>query len=210
MSSTTVRSGTPALVGGTLWALLPVVFTLAPIEDTARGTLSFLAVAIAYWAVGILSLLLLLVGLSGLRGALGGTTGRLGTTGLAVSGLALVAMLLGNGTEMTTLTFTGAESDLGHSVFLVGFLVLVVGSLLLGIALLRSRPAVLVRWAGAVLVAMLPLGVGLAVLGGILFPTTDAGFWAALTVPYGVAWILLGRFHAVPRTMPAGDPARVS
>ena len=24
-------------------------------------------------------------------------------------------------------------------------------------------------------------------------PHTDLGFWAAITVPYGVAWVLLGR-----------------
>jgi len=110
-----------------------------------------------------------------------------------VSGLGLLAMVLGNGTELATLTFSGRESDLGHSAFLIGFLVLVVGSLLLGIALLRGRREPRVRWAGALMVGMVPLGIGLGVLLNVVAPHTDLGFWAAITVPYGVAWVLLGR-----------------
>jgi hypothetical protein len=207
MSMTTAQRGTAGLVGGALWALLPVVLTTAHLDDTSRGSMSFVAVAVAYWAVGVLPLALLLVGLSGLRATVG--AGRLGTAGIAVSGLALVAMLLGNGAEMATVTFSGNESDLGHSVFLIGFLVLIVGSLLLGIALLRSRPAPIVRWAGALLVAMLPVGIGLAVLGGAVSPGTDLGFWAAITVPTGVAWVLLGRSMRTAAVAPAGlDPVR--
>ncbi len=193
--STTIassRAGTAALTGGVLWALMPAVFTAAHLDDTQRGTLSFAAVAIAYWALGVAPLLLLLVGLSGLRRALGAAAGRTGAVGIVVSGLGLLAMFLGNGTEMATITVNGTESDLGHSVFLIGFLVLVVGSLLLGIALLRSRRDSLSRWAGVLLVAMLPLGFGLAALGGIVSPGTDAGFWAAIAVPTGIAWVLLG------------------
>jgi hypothetical protein len=212
MSTTiaTSRAGTAAVTGGVLWALQPAVFTAAHIEDTQHGTLSFAAVAIAYWAVGVVPLLLLLVGLSGLRRALGAAAGRTGTVGIVVSGLGLLAMFLGNGTEMATITVNGTESDLGHSVFLIGFLVLVVGSLLLGIALLRSRRGSPTRWAGVLLVAMLPLGIGLAVLGGIVSPSTDAGFWAAITVPYGVAWVLLGRTLTAPTATVAADPVRVS
>jgi hypothetical protein len=171
---------------------MPAVFTAAHLDDIQRGTLSFTAVAIAYWAFGVAPLLLLLVGLSGLRRALGAAAGRTGTVGIVVSALGLLAMFLGNGTEMATITVNGTESDLGHSVFLIGFLVLVVGSLLLGIALLRSRRGSLSRWAGALLVAMLPLGIGLAFLGGIVSPSSDGGFWAAIAVPTGIAWVLLG------------------
>jgi hypothetical protein len=210
MATTTVqRGGTAGLVGGALWALLPVVFTATHLEDTQRGTLSFAAVAVAYWAVGVLPLLLLLAGLRGLRRELADGAGRLGAAGVVVSGVALLAMFLGNGTELSTLTFAGTESDLGHAVFLIGFLVLVVGSLLLGIALLRSRRGSPTRWAGVLLVAMLPLGIGLAVVGGIVSPTTDAGFWAAITVPYGVAWVLLGRALAAPTAAVATDAVRV-
>jgi hypothetical protein len=193
MATTSVqRAGTAGLVGGVLWALLPVVFMVS-LQDTARGTLAFLAVAAAAWVVGALSLVLLLVGLSRLRAGLADGGGRLAASGVVVSGLALLAMVVGNGTELATLTFSGRESDLGHSAFLIGFLALVVGSLLLGIALLRGRREPLVRWAGAVMAGMVPLGIGLGVLLNAVAPHTDLGFWAAITVPYGVAWVLLGR-----------------
>ena len=193
MATTSVqRGGTAGVVGGTLWALLPVVF-LVHLEDTARGTLAFVAVAAAAWVVGAVSLVLLLVALARLRSGLADGGGRLAAVGVVVSGLALLAMVVGNGTELATLTFRGTESDLGHSAFLIGFLVLVVGSLLLGIALLRGRREPLVRWAGALLVGMVPLGIGLGVLLNAVAPHTDLGFWAAITVPYGVAWVLLGR-----------------
>jgi hypothetical protein len=193
MATTTVqRGGTAGLVGGALWALLPVVF-MVHLEDTARGTLAFVAVAAAAWVVGALSLVLLLVALSRLRAGIADGGGRLGAVGVVVSGVALLAMLVGNGTELATLTVSGTESDLGHSAFLIGFLALVVGSLLLGIALLRGRREPLVRWAGALMAGMVPLGIGLGVLLNAVAPHTDLGFWAAITVPYGVAWVLLGR-----------------
>jgi hypothetical protein len=203
MTSTTVRrGGTAAVTGGILWALAPVALTAAHLEDTERGTASFVSVAASYWLVGVASLLLLLVGLGGLRPAL--REGRLADVGIAVCGVGLLAMLLGNGTEVATLTFAGAESDLGHSAFLLGFLVLVVGSLLLGSALLRRRPSTGIRWAAVLLVGLLPVGIGIAVLGGVLSPSSDAGFWAGIAVPTGIAWILLGR--AVPVEHRAAAP----
>ena len=211
MTRTTVqRGGTAGLIGGALWALLPVALTAVHIEDSERGTLSFAAVAVSYWVVGVLSLLLMLVGLSGLRGALGDGAGRLATVGIVVSAVALLAMLLGNGTEMATLTFAGRESDLGHSVFLIGFLALVVGSLLLGIALLRSRQGALVRWAGVLMVGMLPVGIGLGIGLNAVAPHTDLGFWAAITVAYGLAWVLLGRWLSAPAEARVAAPSRVS
>jgi hypothetical protein len=193
MATTAVqRGGTAGLVGGALWALLPVVF-LVSLEDTERGSLAFVAVATAFWVVGALSLVLLLVAVARLRAGLADGGGRLGTVGVVVSGVGLLAMVVGNGTELTTLTFNGRESDPGHLAFLIGFLVLVVGSLLLGIALLRGRREPLVRWAGALMVGMVPLGIGLGVLLNAVAPHTDLGFWAAITVPYGVSWVLLGR-----------------
>jgi hypothetical protein len=100
---------------------------------------------------------------------------------------------------MATLTASGAESDLGHTVFLIGVLALIVGELLLGIAVLRRRRHGLARAAAIVFVAALPLGVGLGLLVNVLAPGTDAGFWAAITVPTGIGWFLLGRAMA-PRT----------
>jgi hypothetical protein len=208
MSTTTVQRGaTAGLLGGALWAFLPVVLTVTHLSDLARGGLSFIAVAIAVWAVGVLPLGLLMIGLAGLRASLVDGAGRLATAGIVVTGLGLLAMLAGNGTEVSTITFAGVESDLGHSVFLIGFLVQVVGSLLLGIALLRGRRAPLVRWAGIGLVGMVPLGIGLGLLLNAVAPHSDLGFWAAITVPFGISWVLLGRSLAAPRRAPAVEPA---
>lgn len=203
------RAATAATAGGLLWALLPADFGLVDLADTPRGTLSFLAVAASFWIVGVLPLALLLVGLAGFRTVLGTDAGRLGTAGIAGSALGLLAMLLGNGTEIATLTFAGSESDLGHSVFLVGFLVLIVGSLLLGLTVFRRRTDRLTRTGGLLLALALPLGIGLAVLGGVVSPGTDTGFWASITGPTGIAWMLLGRSMVAALTAPADlEPAR--
>ena len=208
--TTIQRSGTVGVAGGALWALLPVVFSLTNVEEQAPWTLAFVAVAVTYVLVGVVSLLMLLVGLSGLRRSLGEGAGRLARIGIAVSGVAVFAMFLGNGTELATIIVSGSESDLGHSVFLIGFLALIVGSVLLGVALLRWGSVPPMRWAAVLMVAMLPLGIGLVILGGIVFPNSDAGFWAGITVPYGLAWILLGRALAVPERAAVSEPARVS
>lgn len=49
------------------------------------------------------------------------------------------------------------------------------------------------RVAGWVLVLALPLGIGIGMLGSVLASENDAGFWAAISVPTGAAWVLLGR-----------------
>jgi hypothetical protein len=43
-----------------------------------------------------------------------------------------------------------------------------------------------------VLVLALPLGIGLGLLGTSVDPNNDAWFWAAISVPTGIAWVLLG------------------
>jgi hypothetical protein len=60
-------------------------------------------------------------------------------TGLLLSLLALALKLVGNAVEVASLTFSGSESDIGHTMFLIGFLVLLVGSVLLGIAIIRTQ-----------------------------------------------------------------------
>src|SRR5689334_12461694 len=112
------RGVTATTLGGALWALVPLTFGLADPTALERGTLSSVAVLAGVWICGAVSLVLMLAGLVGLRPVLG--QGRLATVGLGTSAVALLAMLLGNGTELTTITVSGQESDLGHSVFLVG------------------------------------------------------------------------------------------
>src|SRR3954471_1854498 len=93
MTPTLRREATAATIGGALWALLPVVFGLAPLEDTERGSLAFVAVTAAAWLFAVLPLALLLAGIAGLRRSLGDDAGRLGLTGLVVTAVGLAAML---------------------------------------------------------------------------------------------------------------------
>lgn len=202
--------GTAGIVGGLLWVLFPLSTALVSLKDTQPGTLAYLATAASYWLMAVLPLLLLLVGLMGLRALFGGTYGRLGKVGFLVSFVALAFMFFGNGVEIASLTFSGSESAVGHSAFLIGFLVLLVGSVLLGVALIRARHDSPSRLGGLLFALALPLGILLAILGDAVAPSTDIGFWAAITVPYGVAWVLLGYALSSSRRPVAGQPSRVS
>lgn len=197
-----------AMVGGALWALFPFGTPLANIEES--GTPAY-AISVAYdWLMAVLPLFLLLVGLAMLYISQRGAYGRLGKVGFPVSILALGAMFAGNAIEVASLTFSGSESAVGHFTFLIGFLVLLVGSVFLGFALRRMRQDGPSRWGGLVLICALPLGILLAVALGSLVPESDLGFWAAIAVPYGVAWTVLGRAFRARPAEPAGQPARVS
>ena len=193
-----------------LWVLFPLSTALVSLKDTQPGTLAYLATAASYWLMAVLPLLLLLVGLMGLRAHFGAAYGWLGKVGFLVSFVALALMFFGNGVEVASLTFSRSESAVGHSAFLIGFLVLLVGSVLLGVALIRVRRDSPSRLGGILFVLALPLGVLLAIVGGTLAPGTDIGFWAAITVPYGIAWVLLGYALSSSRRAAAGQPSRVS
>lgn len=211
MSSNFARWVGPAgMLGGVLWALFPLATALVSIEDTRPGTPSYLATVALYWLLAVLPLLLLLVGMMGLPPLLGGAYGRLRNVGFFVSSVALALMFAGNGVEVASLTFNGSESAVGHFTFLIGFLVLLVGSVLLGVALVRMRRDPLSRLGGLLFALALPLGILLAVVGGTVAPGTDIGFWAAITVPYGTAWVLLGYALSSARGAAAGQPSRVS
>jgi peptidoglycan/LPS O-acetylase OafA/YrhL len=120
--------------------------------------------------------------------------GRLAQAGIIVSAMALAAMAVGNGIELYAVTVRGTESDIGHTIFLIAFLILIVASILLGQIPLRRRWSATVRWAGLFLLLAAPLGILFLVLGGVLSPETDLGFWSALSVPYAIAGVLLAVF----------------
>jgi hypothetical protein len=211
MSSRTLVgwSARAGMLGGLLWALFPLATVVVSLDETRSGTPSYLAAAL-YWLMAVVPLVLLLIALAGLRAAFGGAYGRLGNAGFLISFVALALMFVGNGVEVASLTFSGSESSLGHSLFLIGFLILLLGSVLLGVALARMRRDAASRLAGLLLALALPLGILLAVVLGTLAPETDLGFWAAITVPYGVAWTLLGYSLASRLAEPTGQPARVA
>jgi hypothetical protein len=193
MSTTTVsRAASAGLTGGVLWALFPAVSSAADMNDPEFGTLAFVAVATSFWIFGVLPPILLVVGLRGLRRTLGADAGRVGAAGVVLSAVGLGAMALGMGIEVASMSVGGEEVSLGHAVLLIGFLVSIVGGVLLGIHLVRRRSAGLSRAAGLLLALALPVGIGIGVLGSAVAPAGDAWFWAAMTVPTGIAWVLLG------------------
>lgn len=208
-SASYVRWGAlAAMVGGALWALFPFGTPIANIEEA--GTPGY-AASVAYdWLMGVLPLLLLLVGLAMLYLSQRGIYGWLGKVGFPISILALGAMFAGNAIEVSTLTFLGSESAVGHFTFLIGFLILLIGSVLVGLAIWRTRRDAPSRAGSLLLICALPLGILLAIVLGSLVPKSDLGFWAAIAIPFGVAWLVLGRAFRVSRAETVGQPARVS
>jgi len=180
-------SRTASVVGGLLWACLAPVFVYADSALDKPGTAGFALAVSSMWLVGVVSLVLLLLGLPQLWSLGGDRLGRLAQAGIIVSAMALPAMAVGNGIELYAVTARGTDSDIGHTIFLIAFLILIVASILLGQILVRRRWSASVRWAGLFLLLAAPLGSGFLVLGTALSPDTDLGFWSALSVPYAIA-----------------------
>lgn len=209
MTTMPVRTeATPAVVsrraalgtaGAALWVLVPAAWATTALEREEYGSLSFTAVATTYWFVMVLGPALLLAGYSALHAALGRARSRPATAGIALAAVGLSAMAVGNGIELASLSAGGEEVALGHALFLVGFLVSVGGGMLVGGTLVRRRWDALSRAAGWVLLLALPLGIGIGLLGSTIAPENDAAFWAVVTVPTGIAWLLLGRSLATGR-----------
>lgn len=139
-----------------------------------------------YGKVFFLVYLLFLIGLVGLRARISGRAGQLERRGFQVALLGLAMNLVGNigdywlGEEVLHQPLWGISFVIGT---LLGTLVYIVGSVLLGIAILRMR--VLPRWSGWTLIIAPTLGI---VLG--LWPIKHLP--SALVLPVGLGWMLLG------------------
>ncbi|TFV89844.1 hypothetical protein [Blastococcus sp. CT_GayMR16] len=202
--STVSRRARAATVGAVLWTLSSGIWAISEMEDQEFGSLRFVAVAVAWWVFMVLPAALLILGHAALRTALGPAAGRVGSVGLVVAAAGIGALGLGIGIEVASMSVGGGEVALGHVILLVGYLVSVVGALLLGIMIIRRRRDGLSRAAGWLLVLAVPLGIGIGLLGSAVAPENDAVFWAALTVPTGIAWVLLGAsLRPVVRPAPA-------
>lgn len=187
------RRASLATAGAVLWTLSSVVWAISDLEVQEFGSLRFVAVAVAWWICMVVAPALLVLGHVALRSALGRTPGRVAVGGVVLAATGIGAMGLGIGIEIASMSVGGGEVALGHAVLLIGFLVAVVGGVLTGVTVLRHRRDGLSRAAGWLLVLALPLGIGIGAFGSAVAPETDAFFWAALTVPMGMAWLLLGR-----------------
>lgn len=187
---TTTRAATPAMAGGALWLLLPAAWAVGEAEPQPYGSLGFVAVTASYWICLVLAPALLAAAAVRVRAALG--QGRLPAVGTIVAAIGLGAMAVGNGIEVASISAGGEEVALGHAIFFAGFLTAVVGGVLVGIAVVRRRRDALSRAAGWLLILALPLGIGIGALGSMVAPENDAAFWAAISVPTGLGWLLLG------------------
>jgi hypothetical protein len=130
--------------------------------------------------------LLFLIGLVSLHARISGRAGRLERRGFQVALVGLAMNLIGNigdywlGEEVLHQPLWGISFVIGT---LLGTLVYMVGSVLLGIAILRMR--VLPRWSGWALILAPTLGI---VLGMWLVEHVPSAF----VLPVGVGWMLLG------------------
>ena len=184
-SSNLVRWGAWAgMLGGLLWALFPLG-ELPEVDSvlTPWGSL-------AYYGLGyLLPQLLMLVGLAGLHALRTRGYGWLGNAGIFVSFLALVLVFAGSAWDMIKIASTGVGSTVGYLTLIVGFFVLTWGSGLLGLAIIGT-PHDLPSYLGGLLLSIaVPLGVLFVFTAGGAW---DFGFWVGQTLPYGVAWALLG------------------
>lgn len=184
-------------LGGALWLLLPAAWIIAELAEQQAGILPRVAAAVVDVVFLVLAPALIVVGVTALRAVLGTTAGRAGRAGMLLAALGLGAMAVGNGIEVASMTMGGGEVAAGHAMFLLGFLVSIVGGVLLGTTVIRRRPGASARAGAWILVLALPLGIGVGMLASVLVPGNDAGFFAAISVPTGAAWVLLGRSRTV-------------
>lgn len=192
-ASAVSRRASLATTGAVLWTLSSGAWAVADPRAQEFGSLAFVAVTMSWWIGMVVAPALLVFGHTALRTALGPDIGKVGLVGVALSAIGIGSMGLGIGIEIASMSAGGGEVTLGHVILLGGYLVAVVGAVLTGITLIRKRRDGLSRAAGWLLVLAVPLGVGIGALGGAIAPENDAVFWAALTVPTGLAWVLLGR-----------------
>ena len=172
-------------------------------ELPAAGLVLTPTESLAYYGLGYLSAtLLLLIGLKGFHTIYKKSYGRLGSAGFFVSFVALVLVFVGGTFEMTYMASTGTEGVVGYLALMMSFLLLACGSVLLGLAITGVRHDPLSYLAGLVLANGVPLGLLAVFVAGA---TWDFYFWAGFTVPFGVAWLLLGYALSSTRGGRSGD-----
>jgi hypothetical protein len=125
--------------------------------------------------------------------------------GFLMSLAALMIVFIG-AWHMLEIATTGVGSTVSYWISMMGFFILTWGSGVLGVAItgkLHDLPSYL---GGMVLAIGVPLGLLFVFVGGGAW---DFGFWVGLTVPYGVAWLLLGYALLAARGTVAEQPSRV-
>ena len=167
MSSNLVRlSGLVAVLGGVLWALWGVV------EQSVGWGQPGSTVYERYELINRLLpfvLLPVVVGFIGLHAAQRRSYGRLGTAGFAtvlVGFMVIIAGSVGEFWVFSDQSYEGAGRNASWILFLLGHLVLVIGTLLFGIATVRAK---VFRQEAAKLFAVMGVGVVVPFLGAVIF-----------------------------------------
>ena len=183
-------SGLAAMLGGLLWMVL------GALAGMTGGSTKVLGLAEgAYSRMFTVSLLLVTAGLAGLYARQAGRFGRLGAAGFVLAFIGLALIVLGNVIEwwISDLIFADVQpgqfkpgAHAGWGIFLVGFCVLAVGLVLVGIATIQAKA--LPRWSRA-----LPLVIGLLPALGFLVALSigEGGVELILLSPC-LGWMLLG------------------
>ena len=172
---------TPPQYPGMPWAQL-----IRPLVTPFLGFATYEEVYATYGKVFFLVYLLFLIGMVGLRARVGEHIGRSGKLAFRLAFVGLAMNLAGNvgdywlGEKVLGQPMWGISFTIGT---LVGTLVYMVGSVMLGRAILRTT--VLPRWAGWALIVAPTLGIVLGLFVVIHLPS-------ALVLPVGLGWIMIG------------------
>jgi hypothetical protein len=147
MSSAVTRGGIAGIAAAALLVLSAIINQLSPVQRTYDSTASYL-----YLAVVLIAYIGVIVAVLGIHALHSGRPryGRLGATGtvLTIAGYAIIAV-------MTVISIVQGHASL-LTVRLGGAGVLLIGSVLLGVSILRAQ--LLPWWCGVLLIVAFPLG----------------------------------------------------
>ena len=147
MSSMVKWGGIAGLVAAALLIVSAILNQMNPVQQTYDSAVSYL-----YLGVAVAAYIAVIVALLGIHGLHAGTPryGRLGTIGvvLTIAGYAIIAVL-------TVISMVQGQASL-LTVRLAGAGVLLIGSALLGVIIIRAR--LLPWWCGVLLIVAFPLG----------------------------------------------------
>lgn len=183
------RGGLAGMLGGILWAAWPLGTPLFLAQLWETGTMDVMGRI--YGAYAAIPLALVMIGLVGLHTLHKGHYGRLGKAGYILSFGALSIMLIG--LVLDAIAYGTVLSDIGNIGVLLGFLLSIIGSIALGLAVFRARILRHARVVGLAFSVAIPAGIAVEIVGSGLMPLGgDLWFFIGLMMAYGLAWIAVG------------------
>jgi hypothetical protein len=192
MSSKVKWGGIAGVAAAALLILSTILYLLSPVQRTYDTVTSYL-----YLGVTLAAYIAVIVALLGIHALHSGSPryGRLGTTGtvLTVAGYAIIAV-------MTVISMVQGYASFQY-VRLAGAGVMLVGSVLLGVVILRAR--LLPWWCGVLLIVAFPLGHFANALFGAVENLLLALLWGS------IGFALLSRREGVAESVTT-QPAQAS